>query len=336
MEKEISNEKLQQQQREELVENAVELEQKREKKSKPKRRSNNNLKAWLYLSPALILLAVFTFYPLISTIGIAFLEDYHYIKQTHDGFGLGNFIKVLEHERFWNAVLNTTIIVVVSVPLTIILSLIIAVLLNSIKPLQKLYQTIFFIPYVTNVIAIGLVFAVIFHSNYGLVNQFLELIGIGDPNDPIFWTNPTRAGVWKGRIVIIAYTVWTGLAFKILIFMSGLQNIGKHYYDAAKIDQASKLRIFRRITIPLLSPMIAYVTITSFIGAFKSYVSIVAIFGDSVQARDKWGTIVWYIYDNLDKPSTIGRAAAAAVVLFLIILGFTGINMLISKKKVHY
>ncbi len=298
--------------------------------------TKNDRKAWLYLAPTLILLAMFTFYPLINTVKMAFLEDYHYIKQTHNGFGFGNFISVLQHQRFKDAMINTAIIVFISVPLTIIISLVIAVALNSIKPFQKLFQVIFFIPYVTNVIAIGLVFSLLFHVDYGLVNSFLEFIGIGDPADPTFWVDATRAGVWHGRVVIIAYTVWTGLAFKILIFMSGLQNIGKQYYDAAKIDQASKVTVFRRITVPLLSPMIAYVAITSFIGAFKSYVEIVAIFGDSPAARNKWGTIVWYVYDNLSEPSRIGYAAAAAVILFVIILIFTAINLYVSKKKVHF
>ncbi len=298
--------------------------------------TRNNRKAWLYLAPTLLLLAVFTFYPLINTVRMAFLENYHYIKGTHDGFGFGNFINVLKHDRFRTAMVNTAIIVFISVPLTIFISLVISVSLNSIKPFQKLFQVIFFIPYVTNVIAIGLVFSMLFHVDYGLVNTFLEFIGIGDPSDPTFWVDPTRASIWHGRVVIIAYIVWTGLAFKILIFMSGLQNIGQHYYDAAKIDQASKVRVFRRITIPLLSPMIAYVAITSFIGAFKSYVEIVAIFGDSPAARNKWGTIVWYVYDNLSEPSRIGYAAAASVILFVIILMFTAVNMYVSKKKVHF
>lgn len=289
-----------------------------------------NLHAWLYLAPALILLLIFTFYPILNTFRISVLQDYHQLTGAYKAINFGNFKKIFEYPAFWDSVINTFVIVFVSVPLTIIISLIIAVSLNSIKPLQNFYQTVFFLPYVTNVIAVGLVFSTIFDFDAGLVNGFLRALGM----DPINWVNQ-MATVGHGRVVVIVNSIWSGLAFKILIFLGGLQSIGKQYYDAAKVDGTPRSRVFRRITVPLLSPMILYVTITSFIGAFKTYSQIVAIFGTGPAAR-KHGTIVWFIYDFMSRPDRFGRAAAACLILFFIILFFTLINLRVSKSRVHY
>ncbi|XMB86834.1 sugar ABC transporter permease [Mycoplasmatota bacterium WC44] len=293
-------------------------------------KDKNNLKAWLYLFPTLLLLGVFVFYPLFNTFIMAFLEDYNYLDGSSSGFGLANFKAILSYEKFWNAIINTTLIVFISVPLSVVVSLLIAVALNSIKVFQKFFQIVFFLPYVTNVIAIGMVFSVMFHSNYGLVNEFLSWFGI----DAIEWLS-LKGNIWGGRFVIILYGIWSGLAFKILIFMSGLQSIGRQYYQAAKIDATPKWRVLRRVTVPLLSPMILYVTITSFIAAFKTYASVVAIVGAGPQA-ERYGTIVWFIYRFMGNPEYFGRAAAAALLLFVVILIFTGVNLYFSKKRVHY
>ena len=145
-------------------------------------------------------------------------------------------------------------------------------------------------------------------------------------------------------IVLLVYIVWNSLPFKILILLSALQSIDKQYYQAAQIDGTSKFRIFSKITVPLLSPQIFYLLITSFIGAFKEYTSVVAIFGANAQSigqENNMATVVWYIYSyikgsNATSPGAMGYAAAGAVILFIIIMIFTGIQNLISKKKVHF
>jgi len=300
----------------------------------------SNFRAWLYLLPALLLLSTFTFYPLFNAFFLAFLKDFNYLTRTASGFTLfDNFKYVVTDRNFGTALKNTSIIVFVSVPISVLVALFISVALNSIKKFQGVFQTIFFLPYVTNAIAIGMAFAFIFHVEYGLVNMFLGLFGI----NPINWIN-TGASWGTAMIALLVYTVWGGLAFKIMVFLSGLQSIDKQYYDAAKVDATPKSRVFRRITVPLLSPMIAYITITSFIGAFKAYRTIIGMFGPTLRppgtlSKDSLITIVGLVYEsikNADQTSEISHAAAASIILFLITLTFTGIQMWVSKKRIHY
>ena len=295
----------------------------------------SNVKAWLYLLPALALLSVFTFYPLFNAFLLAFLKDYVYGSATGFVF-MDNFKNVLADPNFNQAVKNTTIIVFVSVPISVTVALMISVLLNSIKKFQGLLQTIFFLPYVTNAIAIGMAFAFIFNENYGLLNLILSWVNV----DPVDWL-----GSWEtGMVSLLIYTVWGGLAFKIMVFLSGLQSIDKQYYDAARVDATPPFRVFSRITVPLLSPMIAYITITSFIGSFKAYRTIVGLFGPTVLPAgtlpdESFITIVGLIYESLSKsdtPGMVSEAAAASILLFLTTLIFTFVNMWVSKKRVHF
>ena len=306
-------------------------------------------KAWLYLAPAIALLLVFTVWPIFNTLRMAFLENYSGLKaaagQTFE-FGLGNFIKVVEYKKFLQCLKNTVLLCVTTVPISTILALLIAVALNSIKPMQKLLQTIFFLPYVTNSIAIGMVFAAMFNivgSFYGTENEIIVTAGIINNviqlfgGKPINWINygSTYAA---NMVVMIVYIVWNALPFKILVLLGGLQSINKQYYDAAKVDGTPRRRVFTKITVPLLSPMLAYVVITGFIGGFKEYTSIVGIFGENMGPPDAAGrlnTMVGFIYDAL-KTNSQGRASAAALILFGIILVVTAINNQVSKKRVHY
>ncbi len=300
----------------------------------------SNLKAWLYLLPAMALLLVFTFYPLFNAFYLAFLRDYSYLNRTAEGYTLfGNFIDVIKDVNFKTAMKNTSIIVFVSVPISVMVALFVSVALNSIKKFQGMFQTIFFLPYVTNAIAIGMAFAFIFHQDYGLFNLFLGLFGV----DPVNWVG--LGASWSSAMfALLVYTVWGGLAFKIMVFLAGLQNIDKQYYDAARVDSTPKWRVLSRITVPLLSPMIAYITITSFIGAFKAYRTIIGMFGPTLRppgtlSKDSLITIVGLVYDAISQADAVGKisqAAAASIILFLITLSFTGIQMVISKKRVHY
>ena len=242
---------------------------------------------------------------------------------------------------------NTVILCVATVPISTFLALLIAVCLNAIGPLRRFLQTIFFMPYVTNSIAIGMVFAAMFNSvgvtpqnlelskSLGIINNILGVFGV----DPINWINQ-GSGYWANIAVMIIYIVWNALPFKILILLGGLQSVNKQYYDAAKIDATPKWRVFTRITVPLLSPMIAYVVITGFIGGFKEYTSIVGIFGETMQppgaevGTPRLQTLVGYIYDKLGNSE--GTASAAALILILLIFAVTLVNLYVSKKKTHY
>ena len=311
--------------------------------------SKHQWKAWIYLAPAIFLLLVFTVWPIFNTVRMAFLENYSGLKaaggQTFQ-LGIGNFVKVMHYNKFLNCIKNTVLLCIWTVPISTFLALLIAVALNSIKPLQKVLQTIFFLPYVTNSIAIGMVFAAMFNmvgSFYGTENELILTAGIINNiieffgGEAVNWIN-YGSSYTANLTVMIVYIVWNALPFKILILLGGLQSINKQYYDAAKVDGTSRRRIFTRITVPLLSPMLAYVIITSFISGFKEYTSIVGIFGETMGPADDAGrlnTMVGFIYDALSTNSQ-GRASAAAIILFGIILVVTLINLQVSKKKVHY
>ena len=304
-------------------------------------------KAWLYLSPAIVLLLVFTVWPIFNTLRMAFLNGYGNMAAIGGAtfeFGIENFRKVIEYKEFLQCLQNTTILCVATVPISTILALLIAVALNSIKPLQKTLQTIFFLAYVTNSIAIGMVFAAMFNivglkqgnaiaDTWGIINNVIQFFG----GEPINWINAGSSYV-ANMVVMIIYIVWNALPFKILILLGGLQSINKQYYDAAKVDGTPRGRVLTRITIPLLSPMLAYVIITGFIGGFKEYSSIIGIFGEKMGPADDAGrlnTMVGFVYDALERDRQ-GRASAAALILFVIILVVTLINNKIIKKRVHY
>ena len=305
-------------------------------------------KAWIYLSPAVILLLVFTVWPIFNTLRMAFLEG-HTLMGDVGGiayrFGIGNFTRVLNYHNFLTCLKNTILLCVLTVPLSTLLALIIAVCLNSIKPLQRFLQTIFFLPYVTNSIAIGMVFAAMFNmimgggvrpDSVGIINNLIELIA--GEGSYINWVN-YGSDYSANIIVMVIYIVWNALPFKILILLGGLQSVNKQYYDAAKIDGTSRLRTFTRITVPLLSPMLAYVIITGFIGGFKEYSSIVGIFGENMGPAhdpDSLNTMVGFIYKSLTENDQTGTASAAALILFGIIFIVTMINLYVSKKNTHY
>ena len=307
--------------------------------------SKHQWKAWLYLSPAIVLLLIFTAWPIFNTVRMSLMEGYTTMKEIRGmtfTFGVGNFKRVLEYPGFLTCLKNTILLCVLTVPISTFLALLIAVALNSIKPLQKFLQTVFFMPYVTNSIAIGMVFAAMFNmilggsarpDSVGIVNNVLEFFGF----EYINWVN-AGSQYWANMVVMIVYIVWNALPFKILILLGGLQSINKQYYEAARVDGTPRWRVFTRITVPLLSPILAYVIITGFIGGFKEYSSIVGIFGEKMGPANDAGrlnTMVGFIYDALSTNSQ-GRASAAALILFGIILVVTMINMQVSKKRVHY
>ena len=293
----------------------------------------NNPRAWLYLLPAILFLGVFLVYPLVDVFIYSFEEGYNTASQTYFGIGGYNYSYVLHDPYFLQAVKNTFILVLITVPVSTGLALLISVGLASITKLRELFQTVFFLPYVTNTLAVGLVFMILFQKTEysdGLVNIVLSVFGM-TPID--FIDGPW----WAKMLVLCVYTVWIVLPFKILILTSALASVKKDYYNAAKVDGTPRLRVFTRITLPMISPMLFYLIITGFIGAFKAYSDAVALFGTQLNAAEM-NTIVGYVYDMLygDSGGFPSYASAAAIILFVIVLTITVINLLVSRKHVHY
>ena len=294
---------------------------------------NRSAKAWLYLLPALVFVGIFMVYPLVDVFVYSFEEGYNSASQTFFGVGTYNYSYILRDPYFLQALKNTLILVIITVPVSTGLALLISLGLASIQSLRNLFQTIYFLPYVTNTLAVGLVFMILFKPtaySEGLVNLLINFFG-GPTVD--FISGP----YWAKMFVLCFYTVWVVMPFKILILTSALASVKQDYYDAAKLDGTSRFRTFTRITLPMISPMLFYLIITGFIGAFKAYSDAVALFGTDLNAAEM-NTIVGYIYDMLygDSGGFPSYASAAAVVLFAIVLTITCINLLLSKKHVHY
>ena len=294
---------------------------------------NKNMKGWLYLLPAILFLGAFMVYPLIDVLIYSFEEGYNSAAQTFFGVGTYNYRYILHDPYFLQAVKNTFILVAITVPLSTILALVISVALSSIKALRKLFQTVYFLPYVTNTLAVGLVFMILFKKTAytdGMVNLLIKLFG-GTAVD--FIDGP----YWAKMLVLCLYTIWVVMPFKILVLTSALASVKQDYYNAARIDGTSRWRMFTRITLPMISPMLFYLVITGFIGAFKAYKDAVALFGVNLNAA-QMNTIVGYVYDMLygDSGGFPSYASAAAIVLFLIVLTITCINLLIRRKHVYH
>lgn len=293
----------------------------------------NNPKAWLYLLPAILFLGVFMVYPLVDVLIYSFEEGFNSASQKFFGIGFYNYEYVLHDPYFLRAVQNTLILVFITVPLSTGLSLLISIGLASIEKLRDMFQTIFFLPYVTNTLAVGLVFMLLFDKTEysdGLINVILGLFGV-EPVD--FIDGP----YWAKMLVLCLYTIWIVMPFKVLIFTSAIASVPKAYYDAAKVDGSTDRRMLTRITLPMISPTIFYLVITGFIGAFKAYSDAVALFGSDLNVAEM-NTIVGYVYDMLygDGGGYPSFASAAAIILFAIVLTITCINLIVSKKKVHY
>lgn len=294
---------------------------------------NKSWKGWLYLLPAILFLGVFMVYPLIDVFIYSFEEGYNSASQTFYGVGTYNYSFVLHDPYFLQAVKNTFILVAITVPLSTLLALAISLGISAIPKLRELFQTIFFLPYVTNTLAVGLVFMYLFDATDvtpGLINVILGFFGMS-PID--FIDGP----YWAKMLVLCLYTVWIVMPFKILVLTSALASVDETYYKAARVDGTKPWRIFRKVTLPMISPTMFYLVITGFIGAFKAYSDAVALFGENLNVAEM-NTIVGYVYDMLygDSGGYPSFASAAAIILFVIVLTITCINLLVSKKHVHY
>lgn len=287
------------------------------------------VRPWLYLLPSLILLGIFMIYPLFDVLVYSLQEGYNSASQTYSGIGFYNFSYVLRDPYFLQAVKNTFLLVIITVPLSTGLALLLSLALSSIKKVKELYQTIYFLPYVTNTLAVGLVFMILFKKtpySDGFINMIIQFF---DGNSVDFIEGP----YWAKMLTMCIYTIWIVLPFKVLILTSALASVDQNLYKAAKVDGTSSFRTFTKITLPMIMPMISYLVITGFIGAFKAYSDEVAIFGTNLNAAGM-NTIVGYVYDMLygNSGGYPSYASAAALILFAIVLTITVINLLLSTK----
>lgn len=285
--------------------------------------------AYLYLLPAFLVLAVFLLYPLVMLLRMGFYEKYVFVTDQGSGFGLSSFQYVLADPVFHLAVKNTCFIVFVGVPVTVIIALVLAVLINSLTRSKGVFQCIYFLPYVTSIYAIGIVFKWLFHSDYGYINQFLHFLGFA----PQRWlTDPGLV-----TISTTIFTIWSGMAFKVILFLAGLQKIDRQYYQAARVDGASRLRTFTKVTLPLLSPTVWMVTMMAVLYAFKTYNEIVALFSKDVAGPGNSAiTIVFYIYNMFFTKGMVHYAAAAAVLFLALVIVITVVQRAITRRLTHY
>lgn len=289
--------------------------------------------AYVYLLLPVVFLAVFLIYPTIKTARMAFYERFVFITSTGTGFGLSAFQYVLNDPAFWQALKNTGILLLVALPLSVILALIFALLINSIQKLQGLFQTLYFLPYVTSTIAIGTAFLWLFHSQYGYITWFLNLLGLTGKA----WLTDKNLVVWT----LSFFCIWNGLAYKIILILAGLQKIDPEVYKAAKIDGTGSLRTTMRITLPLLSPTIWMVALTSMIHTAKTYNEVYSLFtgyggGGEAGPGNSAITIVYYIYYQFNSRKAVNYAAAAAIIFLLIIIVLTLLQRLVTRKLTHY
>lgn len=288
-------------------------------------KAKNNLKAYMYLFPAMLVIVTFVIYPMIRSVYMSFFEDYNIFKHTGSGFSLKNYASVLNDSTFTLSVVNTFKYTIVVVPVSIAISLVIAALLSRKVKGWQLFQNIFFVPYVTNLMAIGLAFRVIFHSEYGVLNYLLGQIGIA----PVSWLGDASYSL----VSLIIFGIWGALAFKIVVFLAGISNIDKSYFEAAQVDGANPIQMFWFVTIPQLMPVITYISIVSVIGSLKTYIEVIGLFGNGGPANSA-STIVYYVYDVFYNANKYPKAAAAAVLLFIMILIMTFVqNKVINRKK---
>lgn len=288
-----------------------------------------NHKAWIYLFPALLVLGVFQIYPIIKSFFMGFYTEFDYLNDIVYEWGIENFVKILQDADFVLAIKNTCILVVFAAPLSIMVSLLFAILLNSNIHFRKFFQSVYFLPFVTSMVAVSIVWAWMLNKDFGLVNAVLEVFGISR----VSWlTNPDMT-----IPILVVLSVWKGLGYRVIIILAGLQNIDKRYYMAARTDGAHAFRRFLNVTLPLLRPTLFFLSVTTIIDVFKTFDEVYVMYANEAGPLKSGLTIVYYIFTKFYRHWEFSSAAAAAFILFLIILGITliqfGIVAVVRKRE---
>lgn len=281
-----------------------------------------NYKAWLYLLPALLILGMFQMYPILKSFFMGFYTEFDYLNDIVYQWGFDNFQKVLEDPDFLLALKNTCKLVLFAAPASLGTSLLFAVLLNSNIYCRKFFQSVYFLPFVTSMVAVSIVWAWMLNKDFGLVNAFLSIFGV---SKKAWLTDPNMT-----LPILIVLSVWKGLGYRVIIFLAGLQNIDQRYYQAARTDGAHSARRFFHITLPLLKPTLLFLSITTVIDIFKTFDEVYIMYGNDTGPLKSGLTIVYYIFNKFYRHWEFASAAAAAFLLFLIILGITLIQFMIT------
>lgn len=291
----------------------------------PKRREFfSKIEPWLYLSPFLIFIIIFTLYPVINVFTISFKENYSYLRGTFKAINFENYKYVLTDDKFTSGLKNTALYVLFVVPVSTAIALFFANLLNKKVKGSAIFQTAFFLPMVTSVTAVGLIWRLMYNQQYGIINWLLSKFGI----EKIGWVTESR---WS-LLALIIFGTWNILPFTIIILLSGMQNINETYYTVARVDGAKPMRIFFRITVPLLSPTIFLVCIVNTISCFKVFSELYPLFYGKPGPYYNLYTVVYYIRYAMMEKRKYGYAAAAAVILFLCIFVVTLLELYLKKR----
>ncbi|MRN53470.1 carbohydrate ABC transporter permease [Paenibacillus monticola] len=285
------------------------------------------LSGFLFVSPMLIGVSILVLIPIIATLVLGF-ADWNFV-QGFDGIrwvGLQNFINLFQDEMFIRSIRNNFIFLL-TVPIYLLVSMVLAVLIDRYVYLKGYFKIAYFVPYVSMTVAVAVVWQVLFQPSYGPINEMLKAIGISDP--PKWIADPHFA-----LISIMMISIWISIGFNMIIYIAGLQSIPKDLYEAADIDGANAWTKFRRITFPLLSPTSFFLLVTGIIATFKVF-DIIAVMtqGGPIGSTTM---MVWYLYDTAFVNLKVGYASAIAVVLFVFVLLITFGQWLAEKKWVNY
>lgn len=285
----------------------------------------SRMKAWLYLLPALLVLGIFQIYPIGKSFLMGFYTKFDYLTDVVYEWGFGNFTNLIQDSDFLLAIKNTCTLVIFAAPLSIAVSLFFAVLLNSNIRFRRVFQSIYFLPFVTSMVAVSIVWAWMLNKDFGLINSILKLFGISK----VAWlTNPKMT-----LPILVVLSIWKGLGYRVIIFLAGLQNIDTQYYSAARLDGAGVLSRFFHVTLPMLKPTLVFLSITTVIDVFKTFDEVYIMYSNTPGPLKSGLTIVYYIFTKFYRHWEFSSAAAAAFVLFLIIFTITLLQFLLTNRK---
>ncbi len=284
--------------------------------------ARETLDAWIFILPAVLGVALFLLLPMLASIILSFTK-YNLIEPPRF-IGLKNYVQMLQDPSFWKVLKNTIYFSFMGIPLSLCISLVLAIVMNQGFRGMAFFRGAYFVPVITSWVAVGLVWRWLYNPEYGLVNYVLAKIGVQGPE----WL---VSSIWAMPAVILV-NVWKGVGFNMMIFLAGLQGIPEQLYEAAKIDGASRWQLFRFVTFPMLSPTTFFLAITSVIGSFQVFDAIYAMTNGGPEESTK--VIVYYLWERGFGFLHMGYASAVAWTMFLLVFALTVLQWKISDRWV--
>lgn len=284
--------------------------------------------AWIFIAPCLLGLLIFTYIPTIASLGLSF--SYWNLLGSPEFVGLDNYRAILVDPLFWKTFLNTWIFVIAVALLQVAGGLLMAVWLNRLVVGKAFFRAAFFVPFITPMVGVALVWGWMYDTNHGILNWLLHGLGVLPANEAIAWLQDPRTALFS----VILLQVWKAVGYNMVIFLAGLQAIPDSVYESAELDGASPLDVFRRITLPMMTPMLFFVSIVSLINAFQAFDSVYLL----TQGGPRHSTeiLVYWMFKNAFEFYKIGPASAIAFVIFMVILILTVVQWQLRKKWVLY